>query len=148
MEPEQWSGGARIARAAQGSGGPIDTPSTEPVRVLVVDDDEDIREVVTMALEDEGHEVQAAPHGAAALERLRHWQPDVILLDMRMPVMDGWEFAHQYHQMPEPHAPIVVVTAARDALERATQIAAAGALAKPFEVDDLLAVVSRYSHHG
>ena len=58
--------------------------------ILVVDDDASIRELIGMALVDEGYEVQAAPHGAAALEVISHSRPSVILLDMRMPVMDGW----------------------------------------------------------
>jgi urea transport system substrate-binding protein len=138
------------------------------VRVLVVDDDPYIRSFVTMALEDEGYEVLEATNGAEALEVLDRLTaaslsrstppapnepprglpqglPQVILLDMRMPRMDGWAFARAYRARPGPHAPIVVVTAARDAVERAGQIAAAGALSKPFGIDELLDVVARYA---
>ncbi len=62
-----------------------------------------------------------------------------------MPVMDGWQFARAYRRRPGPHAPIVVVTAARDAAERAAEIQAEDVLPKPFRVDDLLRVVGRYS---
>ena len=61
-------------------------------RILVVDDDDTIRELISIALGDEGYEVMTAIHGREALERTVSWSPDVILLDMRMPVMDGWEF--------------------------------------------------------
>lgn len=116
-----------------------------PVRpVLVVDDDDSIREFVSVALTDEGYEVLTAEDGAAALETVQRRQPGVILLDMRMPVMDGWEFARAYRAFPDPHVPIVVVTAARDAADRAAQIQADGYLAKPFDLDDLLAIVERF----
>jgi CheY-like chemotaxis protein len=70
--------------------------------------------------------------------------PDVILLDMKMPVMDGWELARVYRQSPGRHAPIVVMTAARDAAQRAAEVAADGHLAKPFDLDDLFRVVDQY----
>ena len=83
--------------------------------VLVVDDDPDVRDTVVLALEDEGFAVLEAAHGAAALEVVAHAEPAVILLDMRMPVVDGWEFARRYRELPVPHAPIVVLSAAADA---------------------------------
>jgi len=129
------------APARVGAGGSAPTTG----RVLVVEDDEGIREFVSMALADEGYDVAAAPHGAAALALVRQAQPNLILLDMRMPVMDGWEFSRAYRQTPPPHAPIIVLTAARDAADRAEQIDADGYLAKPFDVDDLLDLVNRYT---
>ncbi len=113
-------------------------------RVLVVDDDESIRELVEMALSSEGHQVMTAPHGAAALEAIALSPPDVILLDMKMPVMDGWEFARVYRAAPGQHAPIVVVTAAQDAASRAAEVAADGHLPKPFDLEDLFRVVDQY----
>jgi two-component system chemotaxis response regulator CheY len=68
--------------------------------------------------------------------------PDVILLDMRMPVMDGWAFAAAYRERPEPRAPIVVLTAARDAAQYAGEIQAAAFLAKPFELRSLRRVIA------
>ncbi|MGQ9681312.1 MAG: response regulator [Anaerolineae bacterium] len=112
-------------------------------RVLVVDDDDTIRELVSIALCDEGYEVMSAIHGREALERAAYWAPDLILLDMRMPVMDGWEFTRAYRRGPGPHAPIVVLTAGRDATCAATQLDADAALAKPFELESLLELVSR-----
>jgi CheY-like chemotaxis protein len=112
-------------------------------RVLVVDDDAAIRDTVADALLDEGYQVLTAANGRAALEVVARTVPRLILLDMRMPIMDGWEFARAYRELPGPHAPIVVITAARDAGDRAAQIEADDYLAKPFDLDDLLAVVSR-----
>ena len=115
------------------------------MRVLVVDDDESIREFVNLALTDEGYEVLTAHDGAAALDVIRRHPPRVILLDMRMPVMDGWEFARRYREESTPRAPIIVMTAARDAATRAAEISAEAYLGKPFDLDDLLAVVRRFS---
>jgi CheY-like chemotaxis protein len=117
-------------------------------RILVVEDDDSIRDLVDIVLSSAGYEVLTASDGAVALQVVGSVHPDLVLLDMRMPVMDGWEFARQYRAGPEPHAPIVVLTAARDAAERAAEIHANGYLGKPFEVPDLLAMVSRYAGHA
>jgi CheY-like chemotaxis protein len=114
-------------------------------QVLVVDDDEGIRELVAMALCSAGYEVISAPDGAAALELLATSRPAVILLDMLMPHVDGWEFARLYEQRPGPHAPIIVLTAARDAQARAAEIKANAWLAKPFHLDALFACVEQYA---
>lgn len=111
--------------------------------ILVVDDDDTIRELICMALEDEGYTTAVAHHGLEALAVTRRKQVDLILLDMRMPVMDGWGFARAYRESPGPHAPIVVLTAGRSAAETAAQISAADYMAKPFELDHLLAVVAQ-----
>lgn len=112
-------------------------------RVLVVDDDENIREFVSLALMGEGHDVEVAPNGAIALDVLQSVSPDVILLDMRMPVMDGWQFASRYREIPGRRAQLVVMTAARDAARSASEISADANLAKPFELDELLNLVEQ-----
>jgi CheY-like chemotaxis protein len=117
----------------------------EPPRVLVVDDDAGIRDLLDLALTDAGYAVALAADGAAALALVDAMAPDVILLDMRMPVLDGWAFAEAYRQRPGRRAPIVAMTAARDAPDHTAQIAATGYLAKPFDLADLLACVARYS---
>ena len=118
---------------------------TRPARILVVEDDENIRELVDVILSGAGYEVVTAPDGAAALQVIGSTRPDLVLLDMRMPIMDGWEFARQYRARPEPHAPIVVLTAARDAAQRAAEIRANGYLGKPFDMASLLSMVN---HHA
>jgi two-component system chemotaxis response regulator CheY len=110
-------------------------------RILIVDDDESIRQIVRMCLTDEGYEVFEAPNGQAALNRLAAAQPDLILLDLRMPVMDGWEFARQYGRLPGPHAPIVAFVAALNADTESADLEPAGIIAKPFDLDDLLETV-------
>jgi urea transport system substrate-binding protein len=117
-------------------------------RVLVVEDEAEIRDFVAMVLDSEGYWVTTAHNGAVALDQLGREPFDLILLDMRMPVMDGWSFARAYRQSRGPKAPIVVLTAAQDAAERAEQISADGYLGKPFELDDLLELVARYTNRG
>jgi CheY-like chemotaxis protein len=116
-----------------------------PQQVLVVDDDEGIRELVAMALSSAGYEVMCAADGAVALELLTTSRPAVILLDMLMPKVDGWKFAQLYEQRPGPHAPIIVLTAAHDANARAAEIKAAASLTKPFRLDALFACVEQYA---
>ena len=114
-------------------------------RALVVEDDPAIREVVLRALLEDGHDVLAAPDGRVALAFAADHATDVIVLDDRMPVMDGPSFAAAYRRAPGPHAPIVLVTAAHDLEDRAREVRADGALGKPFDLDELLALVTRYA---
>ena len=107
-------------------------------RILIVDDDESIRQIVRMCLADEGYEVFEASNGQAALNTLDVVSPDLILLDLRMPVMDGWDFARHYHRLPGPHAPIVAFVATLNAEEECADLKPSGIVAKPFDLDDLL----------
>lgn len=74
--------------------------ATSVTRVLVVDDDDGIRSFVSLALADDGYEVAEASNGEAALRTLQEVPTDVILLDIRMPTIDGWEFSRIYRQTP------------------------------------------------
>jgi CheY-like chemotaxis protein len=116
----------------------------DQVPILVVDDDEPLRTMMQLALEDEGYPVVSASDGAEALEAVQAQRPRLILLDMRMPRVNGWEFAAAYRKLPGPHAPIVVVTAGHDAAQKAREIAADDHLGKPFDLDQLFAVVERH----
>jgi two-component system, chemotaxis family, chemotaxis protein CheY len=113
--------------------------------VLVVDDDPTIRQFIQMALVDHGYEVLTAEDGQAALDLLRSNRPDLILLDMRMPVMDGWAFSRAYRTAGLPPSPIVVLTAARDAAQYAREIEADAYLAKPFDLRELMVLVHRFA---
>lgn len=112
------------------------------VRVLIVDDEADIRATVSAMLKIEGYNVAEAANGADALQAIEDHPPDVILLDMRMPVMDGWGFAAELRRRGY-RTPIVVMTAARDAAHWAAEIAAAAFVAKPFGFDDLIIAVEQ-----
>ncbi|TME30206.1 MAG: response regulator [Chloroflexi bacterium] len=110
--------------------------------MLVVDDDPSIVAVVSDILIAEGHEVVSAENGAEALMKANG--EALVLLDMRMPVLDGWGFAREFRASGK-RSPIVVMTAAENARRWAEEIGAEGYLAKPFEIDALIAAVERYA---
>jgi CheY-like chemotaxis protein len=117
--------------------------------VFVVDDDEDLRMMVALVLQTEGYIVREASDGVEALEELRRGLPDLILLDMRMPRMDGWEFGRRVRDMHGHKIPIVVMTAAEHAEKRASEVDADDFVAKPFDIDKVLRIVSRHvANHG
>jgi two-component system, chemotaxis family, chemotaxis protein CheY len=118
--------------------------SEQRLPILLVDDDESILSTVEFLLTDEGYPVMVAANGSEALARAAARTPCLILLDMKMPVMDGWAFAAAYRDSPGPHAPIIVMTAAHDSHQRAAEIAADGVIAKPFDVNHLLDLVRKY----
>ena len=109
-------------------------------RVLVVDDDQSILDTVTSILASEGFQVMAAGGGQQALAMLTAWHPTLVLLDMRMPFMDGWAVARSMRESGST-VPIIVMTAAESAERWADEIGAAGHLAKPFGLDELIACV-------
>jgi two-component system chemotaxis response regulator CheY len=111
--------------------------------VLVVDDDAMIRDVVRDALEFDGYRVITAEHGVAGLAVLDDVEPCVVLLDMRMPVLDGWGFSRAYRERAVG-APLVVMTAAEHAERWRAEIGGDGCLPKPFDLDALLALVDQY----
>jgi len=106
--------------------------------VLVVDDDAQIRDTVGEVLEDEGYEVLRAENGVRALELLEAAQPDLVLLDLMMPVMSGWEVLEKLNDRDElAHIPVVVISAMKAPGVRMC-------LAKPIDLQHLLQVVQHY----
>lgn len=116
---------------------------TRPKTVLVVDDDQDILSIVSLILEEEGFKVETAADGREGLEAVEQGMPDLILLDMKMPIMNCWEFAREFHARYDNKVPIVVLTAAEDAKKRAEEIGAVGWIGKPFDLDHVVRVVER-----
>ena len=114
---------------------------------LVVEDDPDMLEVIAEILAAEGYGYRTASNGVAAIDAIDEERPAVVLLDMLMPVMNGWQTAEEVHHRYGRTIPIIVLTAAEHAEARAREVEADGVLAKPFEIDDLLHVVSRYLGH-
>ena len=116
--------------------------------VLVVEDNDDVREMMAVTLELEGHHVSTAINGADALEKLHHGErPCVILLDLMMPVMNGWEFRRALDLDPVLRdVPVVVVSAATG--EMANRARAAAHLPKPLDMDQLLEIVGDLCRDG
>ena len=112
--------------------------------VLVVEDDPALGRVIELVLRDAGYSVVAATDGREALQRVTEELPGVVLLDMKMPVMDGWEFAGELRARYGRAVPIIMVTAAWNSQQRAQEIGADDYLDKPFDIDDLVKVVERH----
>ena len=117
----------------------------DPHRVLVVEDERGIREALEAALLDEGYEVRTATHGREALDTLATWPAEVILLDLMLPIMDGWLFLQERRRLgAAPEARVIVVSATREARHgTATELGADAVVAKPFDLDRLLDTVAR-----
>lgn len=111
-------------------------------RVLVVDDEDDVRMLVSRVLADTGHEVDVAENGAVALQRLDAARPDVIVLDLMMPVLDGWGVMRALADRKDA-PPVVLLTARGDdeSHARGLRAGAAAYLTKPFRFHELLSTV-------
>lgn len=115
--------------------------SERPPRVLVVEDDEEIASVLQRSLRTEGYEVALSGDGVEALDVSRTFVPDLVILDLGLPGMDGMEVARSLRRDGSEEVPILMLTA-RDAVESRVEGLDAGAddyLVKPFERDELLA---------
>ncbi len=115
-----------------------------PRAVLIVEDDPDLLALEEAILTDAGYRVQAAADGLEALERVEREMPGLILLDLRMPRMNGWEFARELRARHGNACPIAVITAAENARLRAQEIQAEAWLEKPFDLEDVLTLVARH----
>jgi CheY-like chemotaxis protein len=124
-------------------------PGGKPDRqriVLVVDDDAAIRGFIAEALGGEGYQVMEAADGQGALDAVEITTPDLILLDVQMPGIDGWDVLRHLRAKAGPHQPIVVMTGQYSGQERALGTGAQGYLAKPFDLDDLIECVDLHAH--
>ena len=115
--------------------------------VMIVEDDADIRSYLAEILEDEGYEVARAADGAEALDRLRaNTPPSAILLDLMMPVMDGWQFRRELLKDPALAAiPVIVLSGVVDPQREAALLGAAGYVDKPFKLPQLLNLLAEHA---
>ncbi len=109
--------------------------------VLIVDDEPDILLMLRVNLEADGFETALAADGETALRRIAEERFDVVVLDLMMPVMDGWTFAREYRRRFGTRARLIVMTAATHARAWAAQVDADAVLAKPFDINELVDVV-------
>ncbi|HLY28026.1 MAG TPA: response regulator [Aggregatilineales bacterium] len=123
-------------------------------RILVVEDDPQLRKILQMVLTDEGFGVDLAPNGQAALDHLEACKtngqlPSMIILDLTMPVVDGWEVARRVDADPALRdIPLIVTSATQEQGESAKALHADAYLVKPFSTDEILGVVELFSFLG
>jgi CheY-like chemotaxis protein len=113
--------------------------------ILVVEDDSAIREMVAAFLEESGYEARTAANGREGLDLLSGWRPDLVILDMMMPVLDGRGFrdAQMAHD-DWRHIPVIVLSATRAFLSQEETVGAGAVISKPFDLDTLLGLVEEW----
>lgn len=111
-------------------------------RILVIDDDEDFRLILTRTLEKEGHRVQAVGSGAEAIEALKSHKFDLTLVDIKMPEMGGRETVKEIRKL-DPQLPVLLVTGSPDLPDRELQDQAQGWIYKPFRLAQLRSIVRK-----
>jgi DNA-binding response OmpR family regulator len=120
------------------------TSSPARKRILVVEDEGDLRALITRILEDSGYAVEAAEDGWSAVEALQERRPDLMLLDLRLPVLDGWtvlEFARRI--TAPPAVALMTVCSDADSIVRGLRAGIAGCIFKPFRIRDLVTTCDR-----
>ena len=112
-------------------------------KILVVEDEADLVWVIRFNLEMEGYRTYVASNGEAALEMLRTDPPDIMLLDLMMPVMDGWTVLEEIRKRGLDWPKVIVVSARTAAGDRAraARYEVSGYMAKPFDMDELLETI-------
>ena len=126
-------------------------PGQEEIRILIADDQDTNRRLLSRMLANVGFQTREAVDGSGAIEAFHEWAPHVILMDMTMPVMDGYEATRRIKAMPEGKmTAVVAVTASAFEEHRRVMIAAGidGYLSKPFKEDELFAVIGDLAHVG
>ena len=118
-------------------------------KILVVDDDESLRELLRMHLAAAGYEVSTAPDGISAGYLVLKNPPDLILSDVNMPHMDGFEFvAALKSDTTLPMIPVIFLTSLEDGDQRGKELGAVGYLTKPVRADRLLELVAKHVPGG
>jgi CheY-like chemotaxis protein len=122
--------------------------ATQRPSVLVVDDEPQVVWVLEFSLQGEGYETFSAHDGMEALDQIRRHHPDLMVLDVMMPRMDGWSVLEALGEMPATERPrVVMVTALASAgdRERAERMGAEAFVPKPFDMDHLVGVLQGFS---
>jgi two-component system, OmpR family, alkaline phosphatase synthesis response regulator PhoP len=143
--------GSQLANVflAEGWAHPLPEPA-EPVRpppqriaalILVVDDQTDLRQLTADLLACNGYDVVQAGHGREGIAKLCEHAPDLVVLDLNMPVMDGWQFRAEQLRLPDGHLtaiPVLLLTGEDGSDDQITTLKAVGLIKKPFDADELL----------
>jgi len=116
-------------------------------KILVIDDEADLREILQILLEDEGYEIKTAADGVQGLRSLNRFKPDLILLDISMPRMDGFEVLERLRAYPKTvQVPVIMLTARGKSTDilAAKKLKVLDYLIKPFQADELFNVVKKH----
>lgn len=119
---------------------------TDRKKILIIDDEEELVEMLSLKLDWAGFDVRAAYNGSNGLEMLSSFKPDLVLLDVIMPGMSGWDVCSKIKSNPETKkTPVVILTAAkgRDTDEKASDSGANTVLIKPFDEKALMASLNQ-----
>jgi signal transduction histidine kinase len=138
-------GDAVVAVAEAGMSGPIEQAPTKPLRIVIIDDNEDIRDMAGAILEHLGHEVRVAANGAEGVDLVLRNPPDVVLVDIGMPGMDGYQVARKVRSSLQDSAPrLVAMTGFGQAQDRQRAFEAGfnAHLVKPTTQERLVRVLS------
>ena len=119
--------------------------SDRTLPILVVDDTEDLRDSITTVLRLEGYPVVTAIHGLDALDRVSRAEHCLILLDIAMPIMNGYEFLRAYDRQLRPHSPVIILSAETDIQTQDLPSFVVDVLPKPFEISQLLSLVEKFA---
>ena len=120
-----------------------------PKKILVIEDDTNIAELLRLYLEKEGYEVSNAYDGGKGLSEFERFKPDLVLLDIMLPVMDGWAVCNEIRLTSK--TPIIMLTAKGETFDKVSglEMGADDYIVKPFEMKELLArvkaVLRRYN---
>jgi two-component system response regulator RegX3 len=118
--------------------------ANQPISILIAEDDPGISRMMSLILKDEGFDVTIVSDGAEALKMVESVSPDVLLLDLRLPIVSGEEVATKVTQMDNATRPKIVITSASSRVsEIASNLGVDGFLVKPFEIDDLIAAARK-----
>ena len=122
-------------------------PHSNPARILVVEDDGALARLMEALLVSAGHSVQTVGDGESALDAIRDHRPALILLDLTIPKLTGWQVLEQLQEAGDA-TPVILFTGNHAASQRAQSAGVAAAILKPFDVDELLATVDRLLQAG
>lgn len=113
-------------------------------KILICDDDEGILEMLEMVLEAEDYEVTTEQNSLKLFERMTQVQPDILILDLWMPVLSGDQITAKVRSTPAyAHLPVLIISASRDGAEIAKNAGASAFLAKPFDIGDFMDAVEK-----
>ena len=148
LPPPLWRRCAAAGGDAEGSAGiltsaanhyPTEKGNTVMTKVLIVEDDHNIAQLLQLYLEKEGFETQIAPDGGKGVELFRSFQPDLVLLDIMLPVLDGWGVLRKIRETDK--TPVIMLTAKGELNDKVTGLeqGADDYIVKPFEMKEVLA---------